>query len=198
MSGRRPSSNCTTMGRIPWNKGKLIPNKYKGKRLDEIVGLERSEKIKSLLRESNYRQLKLGKFKTTNTDIELIMKSELIKLGFKENKDFFHQYPFRDKRYVCDFAFPKQKVVIECQGDFHHANPDKYYHDPAASDKEIDNSFLYPMQIRQVKKDRYKKTYIEKIGWVFFEAWGAELNNLSERKIVISKIKKILEERDQV
>jgi very-short-patch-repair endonuclease len=189
----------------PWNKGKTgeddirLKNKYKGKRSEEIYGIERSEKIKSILRESNYRQLKSGKFKTSNTGIEKIMKAELIKLGFRENEDFFHQYPFKDKKYVCDFAFPKQKIVIECQGDFHHANPEiNWDHNPAASDKELDNSFLYPMQIKQIKKDRAKKAYIEKSGWVFFEAWGAELNNLAERTKVISKIKRLIEERNQI
>jgi very-short-patch-repair endonuclease len=209
------SRNCyykDKKGKTSWNKGghmwedKEHPrgtlgktSKFKGKSFDEIYGIEQSDKMKSLLRESHYLQLKSGKFKTSNTGIEKIMKLELIKLGFKENEDFFHQYPFRDKRYVCDFAFPKQKIVIECQGDFHHANPAvNWDHNPAASDKELDKSFLYPIQIKQIKQDRAKKAYIEKSGWVFFEAWGAELNNLAERKKVISKIKKLIEERNQI
>ena len=62
-------------------------------------------------------------WRTGFTDIEEIIFEGLKSLGFKEDKDFIVQYPIKGKRgtkYVLDFAFPKEKLNIECDGEYWH------------------------------------------------------------------------------
>lgn len=57
------------------------------------------------------------------TDIEKLMFEGLKELGFKEDKDFVVQYSIEGKkgnRYILDFAFPKEKLDIECDGEYWH------------------------------------------------------------------------------
>lgn len=62
-------------------------------------------------------------WRTGFTDIEERVFEGLKKLGFKEDKDFIVQYPVMGKngsKYILDFAFPKEKLNIECDGEYWH------------------------------------------------------------------------------
>jgi len=118
----------------------------KGKTYEEMFGKEKSEELKrkssefhkshpsrywlgktrpDLVEPSRKRLLRLyasGAFpKQSNTLPERLVKEELLKRGYKERQDFFHQYPLGG-RFVIDFAFPKQKIFIEVQGDYWHGS----------------------------------------------------------------------------
>lgn len=135
-------------------------------------------------------QYKSGEFpRQADTKIEKIMREELIKAGFKENEDFFHQYDFFGK-FMCDFAFPKQRVIIECQGDFWHANPSKYPYNPDMPEK-----VLHPIQIKGIKRDKSREAYVKKRGWVFFPVWEEYILDRHNLKVTIDAIKYVIRNR---
>ena len=69
---------------------------------------------------------------------------------------------------MCDFCFPKQKVIIEVDGDFWHANPNKY----------PNQSKLHPHQIKVIGKDKSKSAYITKAddcSWTLLRFWESDI-----------------------
>ena len=94
------------------------------------------------------------------------IKSELIKRDYKEGIDFIHQFKFNNK-FMCDFCFPKQKVVVEVYGDFWHGNPAKY------AGKE-----LHKHQIKGITRDRSKESYIKTVdnrSWTYLFLWESDI-----------------------
>jgi very-short-patch-repair endonuclease len=66
-----------------------------------------------------------------------------------------HEYPMGP--YAVDFCFPENKLVIEADGDFWHANPEFL--------KERNKTFLYPFQKKTIALDKAKNTYLRNHGW---------------------------------
>ena len=142
------------------------------KRLSEIhkKRLSNPEEMKRQVEGSRRTLLRLyesGTFpKQENTSIERFIKAELIKRGYKEGTDFIHQYRFMNK-FMCDFCFPKQKVVVEAYGDFWHGNPIKY-----AGKK------LHKHQIKGINRDKSKEAYIKTVdnhSWTFLSFWESDI-----------------------
>ena len=101
-----------------------------------------------------------------NTKPERAIKEELIRWDYKEGKDFIHQYRFMNK-FMCDFCFPQQKVVVEVYGDFWHGNPIKY-----AGKK------LHKHQIKGINRDKSKEAYIKTVdshSWTYLVLWESEI-----------------------
>ena len=150
----------TSIGRPAWNKGRKMP---------ELSEWGRQNILKQYQSESFPKQ--------TNTKPEKQIKEELIKRGYREGEDFIHQYKFGDK-FMCDFCFPKQKVIVEVYGDFWHANPIKY------SGKE-----LHKHQVKGINRDKSKGAYITKFdngSWKYVSIWESDIN-----KDVVSCVDKI-------
>ena len=126
--------------------------------------------------------------KQTNTRPELQIKGELLKRGYKEGIDFIHQYNFMNK-FMCDFCFPKQKVVIEAYGDFWHANPKKY----------PKGSLLHPHQIKGKRIDKSKEAYITKVdnnSWTYLALWETDIKkNVDE---CVQKIEEALKNKSSM
>ena len=146
-----------------WNKGKIgvMPTPWnKGKKMPELSEWGRQNILK---------QYESGIFpRQENTKPERKIKEELIKRGYKDGTDFIHQYKFMNK-FMCDFCFPKQKVIIEAYGDFWHANPKKYSADAK----------LHPHQTKDIKKDKAKEAYITKVDnhtWTYLIFWETDIN----------------------
>jgi len=59
------------------------------------------------------------------TDIEEIMDIALQDAGFIPDKDYVYNFPIRGA-YILDFAFPKEKINIECDGERWHPKENKY------------------------------------------------------------------------
>ena len=116
-------------------KGQIPPNKGKrGRTYEEIYGIEKAQQLRENKRkyaiehreeysERAIKMLQTNVWKTPKTT-EVPLKEELIRRGYKEGIDFIHQY--RHGRYVFDFAFPKEKLIIEVQGTYWHADYRKY------------------------------------------------------------------------
>lgn len=153
---------------------KLNPTRHwLGKSRPDIV--ESSRKTLLRLYES-------GTFpRQTNTLPERLLKEELLKRGFKEGEDFLHQYKLNDKFFV-DFIFLKERVVVECDGDYWHANPKKY------ANKILDNA-----QKNTAKRDKSKNAYIPKLdnnSWKLLRFWESDIKK--DLKSCVDKIEEVL------
>ncbi|MBI5061659.1 MAG: DUF559 domain-containing protein [Candidatus Aenigmarchaeota archaeon] len=126
------------------------------------------EERKILMSQNMVRLLSTGSYpRITGTIPEKMLKEEFIKRGFIENKDFVHQYNLNN-RFSCDFCFPKHKLIIECDGDYWHANPNKY---------GVDR--LHIKQKKTLSKDKAKDRYIETIdngSWTLLKFWESEIH----------------------
>ena len=170
---------------------KRLSNPEFRKRLSEIHNkrLSNPEEMKRQGETSRKTLLKLyesGKFpRQENTKPEREIKKELLKRGFKEGIDFIHQYRFMNK-FMCDFCFPRQKVIVEVYGDFWHANPSKY---PAGK-------ILHKHQLKGVGRDKSKEAYITKVdnhSWTYLILWESDIKkDVSE---CVDKIEEVLAEK---
>ena len=190
-------------GLIPWNKGIPLSKEQKIKMSESLKGRlvwnkgikfpiesERSEqqiKVAKSSREHILRLYESGAFpRQENTKPERQIKEELIKRGYKEGTDFIHQYRFMDK-FMCDFCFPKQKIIIEVYGDYWHANPLRY---------SIPKNKL---QKNAISQDKKKEAYILKVDnftWNYLVLWEMDIEkNVSK---CVDKIEEVLREKRQI
>lgn len=72
------------------------------------------------------------------------------------------QYPLQ--RYVLDFVDVDNKVAINVNGDYWHANPVLYSHDK-----------LGKLQKHNVRTDKNKRVFLEKHGWTVLDIWESEI-----------------------
>ena len=165
-------------GIIPQNKGKTYL---------ELYSLKKATKLTELNREHLLKMYESGSFpKQENTKPERKIKEELIKRGYKEGIDFIHQFKFNNK-FMCDFCFPQQKIIIEVDGDFWHANPNKYPVD----------SFLHPHQIKGIGRDKSKNAYIMKVDggtWTLLRFWESDIKK--DVSICVDKIEEELRKKN--
>ena len=144
--------------------------------------------VREKLRRNTLRMYESGSFpKQTNTKPERQVKEELIRRGHKEGIDFVHQFKFMNK-FMCDFCFPHQKVIIEVYGDFWHANPKKY---PIGG-------FLHPHQKKGINRDKSRQAYITKVdnhSWTYLILWEMDI----KKDVVecVDRIEKILRLKDE-
>lgn len=123
-----------------------------------------------------------------NTKPERQIKEELIKRRYKEGIDFIHQYKFMNK-FMCDFCFPQQKVIVEVYGDYWHANPKKY----------LSGSPLHPQQIKGIGRDKSKEAYISKAdnnSWTYLVLW--EMDIKEDVAKCVDKIEEVLSKKRQI
>lgn len=134
------------------------------------------------MRKKIVNQYSQGDFpRQVGTNIELLIKTELERRGYIEDKDYIHQYKFHDK-FLCDFVFPEHKLVVECDGDFWHANPAKYAGKP-----------LRPAQKRTLRLDKSKEAYFKKVdngSWTLLRLWGSEIRK--DVKACVDRIEKVM------
>lgn len=153
-----------------------------------VTGHKHSEEIKKKLTEATLKQYEMGDFpRQTHTKPEMVFKEELLKRGYIEGVDFIHQYKFSNK-FMCDFAFPKQKIIVECDGDFFHCNP-----------KFFDPGNLRPQQKRTVSRDKSKNAYINKYddgSWILKRFWESDLYDDVSK--CVDKIEEVLIKKNKI
>jgi very-short-patch-repair endonuclease len=174
MTGRKPSREQIerlrqySLGRPSPKKGIKMP--------------ERSE----WGRQNMLKQFESGTFPSKfNTKPERQIKEELIKRGYKERIDFIHQYKFMNK-FMCDFCFPQQKIIVEVDGDFWHANPNKY----------PEGSTLHKHQVKGIGRDKSKNAYISKVdngSWTIVRLWESDIKK--DVAGCVDKIEEILKNK---
>jgi|GEM_PF-2544181 very-short-patch-repair endonuclease len=134
-----------------------------GKSWDNLLGKEkareRREEYSQKFRELTIKRIKNKEFPFFDTEIERIMAKELIKRGIP----FVKQFNVNDK-FVCDFAIPVFKIIIECDGDYWHANPKLF------AGKELSR-----IQKNNLKRDAYKDKLLFKEGWEVFRFFESDI-----------------------
>ena len=134
--------------------------KYVNLNLDSLSFLlERSKK--AIQHRIDFLELKKDKIYKTN--IEIIIENILLKnkINYKYNQILSNDFKFRPDFIIDDF-----KLIIECQGDYYHANPEFY-------DEEDLNDF----QKVALEKDKIKKEYYENLGYTALFLWETDILN---------------------
>jgi very-short-patch-repair endonuclease len=98
----------------------------------------------------------------SGTSIEEILEHEFALRNVKVKRQFQLWNNGRLIR-VADFAIPECKILIECDGDFWHANPEKY------------NVSLKACQQHNLQKDREKDKLSVALGWKVFRFYESEI-----------------------
>lgn len=95
------------------------------------------------------------------TSIHKAMRGYLQGLCLAEPFTEEHQIGF----YVVDFAFPKARLAIECDGDYFHCNPAFYPNGPRTA-----------TQARNVKRVAFREAYLKREGWTVIHVWECDIN----------------------
>ncbi|TFG29385.1 MAG: DUF559 domain-containing protein [Promethearchaeota archaeon] len=102
---------------------------------------------------------------------EKLLYKLLTKRGYKEKIDFMHLFPIEGQDFLLDFAFVKEKLDIECDGEPWHE------------------------KCRNVEEDRIRDEYLTTHGWriLRFKFKPADLRNnlINAGKHIELEIKKI-------
>lgn len=118
----------------------------------------------------------MKRVKNKNTNIELILRRELIKLGLR--------YRIKNKLFgKPDIVFPKQKVAIFCDGDFWHG---KNYRNEGGRYKAF---WKEKIQIN-MNRDKLVNKTLEEEGWRVIRFWKTEI--IKNSKSCAEKIEKLL------
>ncbi len=150
-----------------------------GKTWDKIYVKKEADKRRKdhskRFRELTMRRLNNNEFPFFDTSIEIAMAKALL----KEKILFVKQFNI-DNKFSCDFALPQYKIIIECDGDYWHANPKIY------NQKNIDKR-----QAMNLKRDKFKDLYLTKKGWVVLRFFESDINKDISKCIrkIKSKIK---------
>ena len=188
-------------GKIPWNKGetkqtnfllKGVSDKRLGIKFSEETRLKQSSSAKKRLihghsgrkhSKENVEKLRINTAKlwssgvfSRKTSIEEKVENFLNSLGLEEPFEF--QYFL--KYFSMDFAFPKAKVAIECNGTYFHVDPRVYPDGP-----------INAMQRKNLGRDKFKrKICCYELGWVIIPIWEIEINNDSFKENLLCELVK--------
>ena len=112
-----------------------------------------------------YLSMKLPS-KHSETSIETFVRHflETNNISFTYNTQLVKEY-----RYRPDFCIESLKIIIEVQGDYWHANPDKYDHEDCNL-----------QQIAAREKDLLKKGIYEALGYTVIYVWESDVKNNSK------------------
>ena len=103
----------------------------------------------------------MRKVKNKNTNIELLVRKELFKRGYR--------YRIKSKLYGRpDIVFPRQKIAIFCDGDFWHG---KNYR------KEMKNykQFWKNKILANINRDKTVNKRLKEEGWTVLRFWKVDL-----------------------
>ncbi len=162
-------------------KGKNHP--LYGKTWESLLGKKKADKRRkeysNRFRKLTIRRLENNEFPFFDTKIEKIMARELL----KRKMSFVEQFRIANK-FVCDFAIPSFNIIIECDGDYWHANPKIY-----------DSNKLTYTQKKKVKIDKIKDKLLDKKGWIVLRFFESDIkSNISN---CVDEIEKAIKSRSQ-
>lgn len=98
------------------------------------------------------------KKKLTSIEVKIAKLLKELNINFIQNKPI--------NKFIVDFFIPDNNLVIECQGDYWHANPNKY-----------DKKDLSEMQIKNIDRDNRKKLFLNKNNFKSLFIWEYDINN---------------------
>ena len=144
-------------GIIPWNKGKT--NVY----TKDVIEKIRNARLKQI-------------FPPRDTNIEVMMQDELRKRGIK-----FEKHSVVLARFQPDLIFAKEKLIVFCDGDYWHANPDWL----VKNNREINE-----VQEKNIKRDKIQNELLIKNGWKYLRFWEVDIK--TNVQLCVDKIEEVL------
>ena len=142
-----------------------------GKTWEDLYGIKEAKRRKDTMslisRRNIIRRLRNNEMPFLNTKIEIKVGKELT----KRRIPYISQYPV-DRKFVCDFVIPGFNIVIECDGDYWHANPKIY-----------DRNNLGIRQKRNIQRDKFKDLYLSEKGWKVFRFFELDINKSPKKCI---------------
>lgn len=130
----------------------------KGNTYEEFYGEEKAAEYKKKLRET--MPARLAKMPRSETAPERAVKEILEELGVLYKEQAIIGY------YMVDFLLPDQAIVVQADGDFWHAHPDKY------KDKD-----LYDLQKTNRWRDSACNKYLRNKDYIVIRFWESDLEN---------------------
>ena len=145
-------------------------NPRKGLTLEEFYGEERGKNVRKKMKEHRATQI----FPLKDSSIEIKIQNFLKEIGIEHITHFYVKNI--ELRYRCDIFIPSMNLVIECDGDYWHGNPIRYFK------KELNE-----YQIKQRQKDELRSKQLLEKGYKIIRLWEHEINNMTikqfEKKI---------------
>lgn len=155
--------NNPMFGKLPWNIGltkesndslKIAGEKTSIFRKNEWKNKTENEKM-IIIKRLNNAMIQ----KKSPTKIEIKIKNFLDELNITNIKNK------KINNFLCDFYLPDYNFVIECDGDYWHANPMFY------GDKELTNP-----QIKNIERDIRKNNMLNEKKIPFLRFWEHDIN----------------------
>jgi len=130
----------------------------RGSTYEEFYGEEKAKEYKQKLRET--MPARLAKMPRSETAPERAVREILEELEVLYKEQAIIGY------YMVDFLLPDQNVVVQADGDFWHAHPDKY------EDKD-----LYDLQKTNRWRDSACNKYLRNKDYIVIRFWESDLEN---------------------
>lgn len=135
-------------------------NSEKGNILREkLLKMNCSDEHKNMLLNNTLNMQKHG------TNIERIVENQLKLMSITFLKQ--HIIKNDDIITICDFFIPKYNLVIECNGDYWHCNPEKYTTGPINKTQE-----------NTIVKDKLKLEFYNSLNYNTVILWESEINDI--------------------
>jgi very-short-patch-repair endonuclease len=158
-----PLKNGFKKDNVPWNKGKHLDEEYRRKISEGTRNAMRNPVIKAKVVRGALIHLE-NSWKGF-TSIERKLYDSMKSFGLNPRRQY-KLYDGASLVGVVDFAFPEKKVIVECYGDYWHANPKLY-----------GKRGLTETQKRVLARDQLKREWAKKNGWTFLAFYESDINN---------------------
>jgi len=128
-----------------------------------------------------------GKLSKFHQEIEKLLKKNEISYQSEVCGKFIKYSKTKQKNYspVVDILIEDSKLVIECNGDFWHANPNKY------KDKDIFYTWEGKKTAKDIwKHDKMRTSHIESFGYKVLVIWESDFNHNKQNieKVILDAI----------
>lgn len=164
-------------GKRSWNYGLTKENNSSLKNSGEKISKNKKEEWINKTPEE--KQKVIDRLNSSMIQTKKPTKIEIKMMGFLKTEKIEFIRNYKIKNFLVDFYLPKYNLVIECDGDYWHANPDFMV-----------NKELTEPQIRNIDRDRRKNEMLIEEGIKFFRFWERDINN--NFNSIEKKIKKSL------
>lgn len=165
-------------GKPSWNYGLTKENNLSLKNSGKKISKNKKEEW--LNKTPEEKQKVIDRLNGSMIQTKKPTKIEIKMMEFLKNEKIKFIQNYKIKGFLVDFYLPKYNLVIECDGDYWHANPDFMF------DKELTEP-----QIRNIDRDRRKNEMLINEGINFFRFWERDINN--NFSSIEKKIKESLE-----
>lgn len=133
------------------------------------------------------------KFVTKRTSPERIVMQELNARNIK----FESQYRIKDNNFLCwiDLAILNRKLAIECDGDYHHLNPNRYELIDDSTYLDLKNNKIKNLtkeQIKNIKIAPNREVRLTILGWKVIHIWESDIKK--DVKKCVDKIEEIMKQ----